>query len=150
MAVVKRSALVMHSVSEMYQLINDVLSYPKFLPGCTDSKIIEHTHEYMQASLLVSKAGIQKWFTTRNTLVENSKVIMELVDGPFKQLSGVWELVPLAEDACKVNLELDYEFSHGLMDIAFGKTFNTLTNNMVSSFTSRAKEVYGMAGVNIK
>jgi ribosome-associated toxin RatA of RatAB toxin-antitoxin module len=143
MAVIKRSALVMHSVSEMYHLINDVLAYPKFLPGCADSKIVDQNNESMQAALLVSKAGINKWFTTHNTLVENSKVIMELVDGPFKQLSGVWELIPLSDEACKIKLELDYEFSNGFIDLAFGKIFDSLTANMVSAFTSRAKEVYG-------
>lgn len=142
MAVVKRSALVMHSVSDMYHLINDVLSYPKFLPGCADSKILHHDQESMQASLLVSKAGITKWFTTKNSLVKDNKVHMELVDGPFKRLKGFWELVPLSDEACKVILELEYEFSNQLTEIAFGKIFNNLTTNMVSAFTTRAKEVY--------
>ncbi|MBL4774172.1 MAG: ubiquinone-binding protein, partial [Alcanivoracaceae bacterium] len=34
MPVISRSALVMHSVEEMFQLINDVVSYPQFLPDC--------------------------------------------------------------------------------------------------------------------
>ncbi len=142
MPAISRSALVMHSAAQMYELINEVMSYPEFLPGCSDSKIIETTEQKMVASLLVSKGGIQKWFTTENTLVPNQKIIMNLKDGPFSRLTGFWQLTPLSEEACKVSLELEYEFSSRLLDVAFGKIFDTLMNNMVSAFTNRAKEVY--------
>ncbi len=144
---ISRSALVMHSVEEMYDLINDVASYPKFLPDCIDSKIVSQTDTSMTASLLVSKGGVKKWFTTENSLVANSNVVMNLVDGPFKQLTGGWKLTALSDEACKIELALDYEFSSKLFDLAFGKVFNQLANNMVQAFTGRAKEVYGTHGI---
>jgi ribosome-associated toxin RatA of RatAB toxin-antitoxin module len=133
----------MYSVEQMYNLINDVVSYPRFLPDCVDSKIVSESDTAMTASLLVSKGGVKKWFTTENTLLNNSKVVMNLVDGPFKKLTGGWVLTPLSEEACKIELALEYEFSSKIFDLAFGKVFNQLANNMVKSFTSRAKEVYG-------
>lgn len=140
---ISRSALVMHSVEDMYRLINDVSSYPKFLPDCSDSKIIARNETSMTAALLVSKNGFKKWFTTENTLVINQEVKMNLVDGPFKQLIGGWRLTALADDACKIELNLDYEFSNKMFDLAFGRVFNNLANNMVQAFTLRAKHVYG-------
>lgn len=140
---ISRSALVMHSVEDMYRLINDVMSYPKFLPDCSDSKIIAQDEQSMTAALLVSKSGLKKWFTTENTLVTNQEVKMNLVDGPFKQLVGGWKLTALSDDACKIELNLDYEFSNKMFDLAFGRVFNHLANNMVQAFTSRAKQVYG-------
>ena len=127
----------------MYTLINDVLAYPQFLPDCSDSKIIEQSDAAMTAALKVSKGGINKWFTTENTLVENQRVELNLVDGPFNQLKGTWELTPLSDEACKISLNLDYEFSNKMFDIAFGRVFNHIANNMVQAFTQRAKEVYG-------
>jgi len=143
MPAISRSALVMHSVEDMYSLINDVLAYPTFLPDCSDSKIISQDEHSMTASLLVSKGGLKKWFTTKNTLVSNQQVQLNLVDGPFKKLVGSWHLTALSEEACKVNLELEYEFSSKMFDLAFGRVFNSLVNNMVQAFTNRAKEVYG-------
>jgi len=140
---ISRSALVMHSVEDMYHLINDVLAYPKFLPECSDSKIISQDEHGMTAAILVSKGGLKKWFTTENTLVTNQEVRMRLVDGPFKQLVGGWTLTALADDACKIELNLDYEFSNKMFDLAFGRVFNSLANNMVQAFTQRAKAVYG-------
>ena len=141
---ISRSALVMYSVDQMFQLINDVLAYPQFLPDCSNSKIISEDENTVTASLLVSKAGLKKWFTTKNTHISNQQVKLELVDGPFNMLQGHWLLTPLSEDACKVSLELEYEFSNKMFDLAFGRVFNHLTNNMVQAFTQRAKDVYGM------
>lgn len=142
---ISRSALVMYSVDQMFQLINDVLAYPLFLPDCSNSKIIAEDDHSVTAALLVSKAGLKKWFTTKNTLISNEQVQLELVDGPFNKLYGRWLLTPLSEEACKVSLELEYEFSNKMFDIAFGRVFNHLTNNMVQAFTQRAKEVYGVS-----
>ena len=134
----------MYSVEQMFQLINDINAYPKFLPDCSDSKIISEDEDSVTASLLVSKAGIKKWFTTKNTHISNEQVKIELVDGPFNKLHGYWLLKELSEDACKVSLELEYEFSNKMFDIAFGRVFNHLTNHMVQAFTQRAKEVHGV------
>jgi len=141
---ISRSALVMYSAEQMYQLINDVLAYPQFLPDCSNSKIISQDESSVTASLLVSKAGLKKWFTTKNTLVSNQQVTLTLVDGPFNRLQGHWLLTPLSEEACKVSLELEYEFSNRMFDLAFGRVFNHMTNNMVQAFTQRAKQVYGV------
>jgi len=133
----------MYSVDQMYNLINDVESYPQFLPDCIDSKVVSQNDDSMTASLLVSKGGMKKWFTTENTLLLNSQVDMKLVDGPFKKLTGGWNLTVLSDDACKIELALEYEFSSKIFDLAFGRVFNQLANNMVQAFTTRAKEVYG-------
>lgn len=140
---ISRSALVMHSVEDMYYLINDVIAYPKFLPNCSDSKIVAQDEHSMTAAILVSKGGLKKWFTTQNVLISNQEVKMNLVDGPFKSLVGGWQLKALSDDACKIELTLDYEFSNKMFDLAFGRVFNNLANNMVQAFTERAKEVYG-------
>ncbi len=141
---ISRNALVMFSVEQMYQLINDVLAYPEFIPDCGGSKIVEENENEVTASLLVSKGGLIKWFTTKNTLVSNEEIQMTLVDGPFKQLVGRWQLTKLSDEACKISLHLEYEFSSKVFDLAFGRVFNGIANNMVQAFTQRAKEIYGV------
>jgi len=137
-----RSALVAFSAEQMYDLVNDVHRYPEFLPGCSDSAIIESTSDKMVASVDVSKVGVSKRFTTSNQLISNQAILMNLVDGPFKVLTGGWYFTSLDEQACKVELKLEFEFSSKIIEMAFGKIFSELTNNMVGAFTKRAKEVY--------
>ncbi|NOH98057.1 SRPBCC family protein [Vibrio sp. 99-70-13A1] len=139
---VTRSALVSFSADQMFNLVNDVARYPEFLPGCSGSRVIESSETSMVASVDVSKAGISKTFTTSNSLTQGAMIMMELVDGPFKKLQGGWHFTPLDEQACKVELKLEFEFSSRMIEMAFGKVFNELTGNMVSAFTQRAKQVY--------
>ncbi|GAA0498704.1 type II toxin-antitoxin system RatA family toxin [Tatumella terrea] len=142
MAQISRSALVPFSAEKMYQLVNDVDAYPQFLPGCTGSRIIDSSENQMTASVDVSKAGISKTFTTLNTLTNNQRIHMQLVEGPFRKLSGGWQFFALGDDACKVELSLDFEFTNMLVEMAFGRVFKELANSMVQAFTIRAKEVY--------
>ena len=143
MPTISRSALVMYSVDQMYQLINDIPAYPNFLPDCNDSRVIRQDDQSVTAALLVSKGGLSKWFTTKNTLISNEKIHLSLVNGPFKKLEGYWLLTALSDDACKVSLELEYEFSNKLVSLAFGKVFGHFSNSLVQVFTQRAKEIYG-------
>lgn len=139
---VHRSALVAHSAQSMFDLVNDVEAYSEFLPGCTESRIISQSDNTMKASLLVAKAGVKQWFTTENVLEPATRINMQLVDGPFKRLSGGWTFSALSESACKIELDLEFEFSNKLIEMAFGKIFNSLTASMVTAFTERAKVVY--------
>jgi len=128
----------------MYTLVNDVDGYPQFLPGCTGSRILEQSPDSMIAAVDVSKAGISKTFTTRNTLFSNQRIDTQLVDGPFRKLAGGWIFTSLSPEACKVELNLDFEFTNKLIELAFGKIFKELAGSMVQAFTKRAKEVYGV------
>lgn len=139
---ISRTALVPYSAEQMYQLVNDVESYPQFLPGCSGSRVLDESDSQMMAAVDVSKAGISKTFTTRNILVSNKSIMMQLVDGPFRKLMGGWRFTPLGDDACRIEFQLDFEFTNKLIELAFGRIFKELASNMVQAFTLRAKEVY--------
>ncbi|WP_333608133.1 type II toxin-antitoxin system RatA family toxin [Arsukibacterium sp.] len=140
---IERSALVFYSAQQMFELVNKVPAYPEFLPGCSAASIVSQTEQDMVATLQVSKAGISHAFTTRNTMYPYQRIDMQLVDGPFKQLQGGWQFQALGDNACKVILKLDFEFSNRIIQFAFGKIFAELAAAMVNAFTERAKQVYG-------
>lgn len=139
---INRSALVMFSAQQMFDLVNDVDRYPEFLPGCHGSQVLESSEGQMIARVDVSKAGIRKSFTTVNTLIPGQAIRMQLESGPFRRLTGGWTFTALDEQACKVELSLDFEFSSPLVAAAFGRVFNELCQNMVQAFCQRAKVVY--------
>lgn len=142
MASIKRSALVRFTPQQMYDLVNDVESYPEFLPGCAETKLLESSDEHMKASLKISKGGFSKWFTTRNELTAPSQIIIHLVDGPFKQLEGHWDFEAVGDDACRVTLQMEFSFNSFLMEKTFGMVFSQIATNFVNVFTERAKVVY--------
>ena len=143
MHTISRSSLVMYSSEEMYQLVNDVMQYPLFLPNCTGAEVLYSDAHRMQAALEVSKLGAHYRFVTENTLIPNSSIRLTLVKGPFKHLEGEWTFTRLDETACKIMFNLNFAFKNKLTEILFGKIFNDLAGSMVHCFSERAKVVYG-------
>jgi ribosome-associated toxin RatA of RatAB toxin-antitoxin module len=142
MATVKRSALVPYSANAMYRLVNDVESYPQFMDGCTSVDLIEHTDQLMRATLFLKKAGMEVSFTTRNQLVADTSIQMILQDGPFKTFNGLWQFKPLSDCACKLTLNLEFEFkSRTLARLATGM-FSGVSNNLVDALCKRADQIY--------
>lgn len=139
---VDRSALVPYSAEQMYELVNDVLSYPEFLPGCVGSRIISKTETTQEAAIDVAKVGIKKTFSTRNKMIPGREIDLELLEGPFKSLKGHWDFIPLSDDASKVVFHLEFEFNNPLLDFAFNKIFSELMGSLVQAFIKRAKEIY--------
>jgi len=143
MAHVNKSALVPYSAEQMYKLVDNVEAYHKFLPWCSESHEIERENDVVVGSVTIAKGGVNKKFTTKNILQKNKMIEIHLVDGPFKHLHGYWRFDVLKKDACKVSLELEYEFSSRILSLVVGPVFNQVANTMVDSFVKQAKVVYG-------
>jgi len=139
---IKRSALVMHSSDRMSAIVNDVASYPQFLPWCSSAVILDESSDFMLASIEVKKGAVKQSFTTRNDLSIEGRILMDLVEGPFSHLKGVWDFIHLKDSACKVELTLDFELKRNIAKVAFGPVFNQAANSMVDAFCERANQVY--------
>ena len=139
---IKRSALIAHSDQQMFELVNDIEAYPKFMNGCVGSAVISRTQEELVARLDLSRMGMNYSFTTRNVLVEPTSMEMQLVDGPFERLNGLWLFEPLSSHACKVSLELTFAFKSMLVAKAAEKWFESIANELVDGVCKRAKSIY--------
>ncbi len=140
---VQRTALVMHSDQAMFDLVNDVASYPQFMQGCQTAEVFEHTEQQMVARLDLKKGGVKTSFMTRNRLQAPSEIEMNLEDGPFKSLKGVWRFKSLTPQACKVSLDLEFEFNSMAVGLAASKLFSSMANDLVDSLCRRADQIYG-------
>ena len=140
---VQRSALVPYSSAQMYALINDIESYPQFLPWCRSAGIHERGDNQLTASIKLHKSGISKTFRTRNTLQVDQRIDMQLVDGPFKSLDGSWEFTQLGDTGCKIILDIRFDLDNRIMSFAFGAVFEEICNSLVDAFSNRARSVYG-------
>lgn len=140
---IKRQALVAFSAEKMFDLVNDVASYPDFLPWCSQAKILESTDAQMLAEVTVSGGGFSKSFTTRNHLTKPSDIIMEHVDGPFKSLKGHWRFVSLSDEGCRIELDMSFELDGGVKAMLFGVVFNKIADKLVDAFSQRARDLYG-------
>ena len=125
MPLISRNALVPYDVAEMYQLVADIETYPEFLPWCRSTEVISRTGEEVQACIEIAKGALNKSFTTINRLQTNKMIEMRLLKGPFKHLQGYWRFDALKNSqACKISLDLDFEFESKLIGLAVGPISN--------------------------
>ena len=143
MTVIRKSALVPYSADEMYALVADIESYGQFLPWCGGTRVLQREPEAITASIAIAYRGVHKSFTTRNQLDPGRGMELKLVDGPFRHLVGHWRFEPLDDQACKVSLDLDFEFSNRLIAFAVGPVFESIANSLVDSFRQRAEALHG-------
>ncbi|MCE7031306.1 type II toxin-antitoxin system RatA family toxin [Lysobacter sp. GX 14042] len=131
---IRRSALVEHSVERMFELVNDIPAYPRRFSWCDAAQVLEHGPGRMVARLDLGLGALRTWFTTENTLDPPHRIDMQLVDGPFRRLSGLWEFHALDESACRVTLTLNFEPTVRLLAPALAVGFQGLADRMVDDF----------------
>ena len=140
---VSRSSLLPYSAENMYDVVADVRSYPGFLNWCDNMEIISETSEEVIAKLIISYGKLDFSFTTRNKMVKNESIQMSLVDGPFSRLSGIWTILKLDDNACKVSLEMEFAFDNPITQKLFGRVFQKIISAQLDAFQKRAEQLYG-------
>lgn len=152
---VKKSVLLWYSCHEMYELVTDIPSYPKFLPWCERAEVIRQDADSMTGRLHLSYAGVRQAFTTRNRHDPDRAVIVELVDGPFSTLEGSWQFKPIGTpsantsegtpgpSACRIEFELRYAFASRALEMVVSPVFDRIANTLVDAFVRRAEQVHG-------
>lgn len=136
---VKRSALVAQPPSRLFALINDIESYPQFLPWCTRARVESRSEREIVATIGVKRGPFNGEFTTRNELEPDRRILMHLVSGPFSLLEGQWLLAPIGADGCRVELTMRFAFKSALSGMLFEHQFAETVGSLVDAFVSRSR-----------
>jgi ribosome-associated toxin RatA of RatAB toxin-antitoxin module len=142
---VARSAIVPHSAAQLYALVEDIESYPRFLPWCVGAEVKQRDPGATLATLTVGVHGAKRSFTTRNRNQPPEAIDLQLVEGPFRRFAAAWRFQPLGAEACKVEFSMEYEFASRALAALLQPLFAKMADGMVDAFTRRADEIYGHA-----
>jgi len=139
---VRRSAFLPYTAAQMYGLVTDVERYPEFLPWCTSATILADEGDQATVKLGLSSGFARASFTTRNRMVPDRSVTMNLVDGPFDLLEGRWDFTPIRDAGTRADLHVRFS-THGLIGaLALGPAFEGICNHLVDAFARRARQVF--------
>jgi len=138
-----KQVTVPYTAGQMYELVNDINAYSKFIPLCVSSEVHEEQDHKLRATIKIAKGKIGFGFTTVNTMEKGRSISMNLENGPFKALKGVWRFTPTGTHECIISLHFDFEFSNKLLGVALGGLFKQLCDSMVDSFRKEAAIRYG-------
>lgn len=134
-----RTSLVARSPEVVYRLVEDIESYPQFVPGCTSAEVLERNEHMVVARLAVRRGPLRTQFTTRNRLDPGHSVQMQLIDGPFKVLEGSWNFTPVASNGCRIEFKLRFQFSSVWKSALFEPLFEEAQAELVRAFVARAQ-----------
>ena len=140
---VARSAIIEHTASAVYAIVEDIETYPEFLPWCYAAEVHERRPGRTIATLTVGMRAIRQSFTTENSNRPGEAIELHLVKGPFKKFSAAWHFTPLGEHAAKIEFSMEYEFSSRTLGRALEPLFDKIADTMVSAFSRRADQMYG-------
>jgi len=118
-----KQVTVPYTAEQMYDLINDINAYSTFIPLCTSSEVHEELNHKLRATIKIAKSKIGFGFTTVNTMEKGRSIAMNLENGPFKTLKGIWQFTLLGKDECIISLHFDFDFSNKLLGVALGGLF---------------------------
>ena len=139
MPIVRKSAIVPHACETMFDMVDRVEDYPRFLPWCAGAKVLERGDEVTRARIDIDYHGLTSHFTTRNIKRRPHTMSLELIEGPFMSFSGQWRFEPLGANGCRVELAVDYAFSNRALDIALAAMFGHVLESLVDGFVARAE-----------
>jgi len=143
MPTVRKSAIVPHSCETLFDLVDDVEEYPRFLPWCAKATVLERSDSVTRARIDVDFHGLKTHFTTRNGKQRPHAMVLAFVDGPFDSFSGSWHFTALGKQGCRVELVLDYALSAGPLQPLLSPIFGQIAGTMVERFVERADQVRG-------
>lgn len=135
---ISRSAIVERSAEDLYALVEDIESYPEFLPWCAGAQVRERAPGRTVATLTVGVRGVRQSFTTENTNRPGRSIEMRLLEGPFRRFAAGWRFTPLEAQAAKIEFHLEYEFANRLAARALEPLFEHIADSMVAAFSRRA------------
>ncbi|MEO8385437.1 MAG: type II toxin-antitoxin system RatA family toxin [Betaproteobacteria bacterium] len=145
MPLVEKSALVPHTATEMFALVDAVEKYPEFLPWCGATQLHSRDDKITVATIEINYHGIRQSFTTENSKQPAASMHITLREGPFKELDGLWQFTALGASGCKVALRMDYSFANSVLEAAVGPVFGLIASTMIERFVMRADAIYGSA-----
>ena len=145
---IDRTVIVPYSAADMYALVDDIAGYPDFLPWCSSADV-RRDGDTVEATLHIAYRGFRTAFATRNLHTPSSVIEMRLASGPLSTLSGQWHFIPIEEQRCRIEFNLQYEFSNRLLGAALAKIFAAVFDHFVDYFIERAREKYRKISIEI-
>ena len=125
-------------------LILDIDNYNKFLPWCTNSKVISkkitnNTVEII-ADLEIGYSFVKDIYTSHVKYdINKKKIVVNAIDGPLKILENIWTLKKIHSNKCEVNFLINLELNNKILNKMLEKMFNIGFNKILKSFEKRAE-----------
>jgi len=132
-----------YSCEQLFDLAADVESYPEYLPGWTNARILESTGNRLRVEQRLGLKPFMRAFVTTVVLDRPEIISIHSDDAPFRFLQIEWRFEPAGPGQCTVSLEFNYQMRVGLVERMAAVLFEQASPEIIKRFGRRAHRLYG-------
>lgn len=125
------------------KLILDIDEYKKFLPWCSDSRIVSKKENDKNidiiADLEIGYSFAKDIYTSSVNFDKVKKIIIvKSIKGPLKNLENIWSLKKISNNQCEVSFSINLELQNFLLNKMLTSMFDIGFDKILKSFENRA------------
>ena len=136
---------VPHVPDRMFDLVNDLEDYPRFLPNVADMEVKRDSGakgDVRYARMTLAFGPITQGYTSRVVLdAEALTIDAKATDGPFQHLVSQWRFEPEASGT-RVHFEIDFKISNPLIAAVAEPAFAAKQREIMDAFVAEADRRY--------
>lgn len=123
---------------DLFNLVADVESYPKFIKGCKALTIEAKTAQGFRAKVTAGMGVFGGSYTCDVVLTPYSQICVEYIEGPFQHLKNLWSFEDLGHQQTRVTFDIAFAFSSAVQQFFMEGVFAGLAKDVMLSFEKEA------------
>ena len=137
MKTIKRSFKIQDAHHSIYSIVADIEQYPKFLPWCESSEIIQSHEDIVVAKLCLNIFGFRTSITTENQMQKSENIKMTLKSGPFRKFNASWFFEPQSVSTTQVTYVMNYQLINPIVERIIEKNIDSFVDQLMESFAKK-------------
>ncbi|HEY4199630.1 MAG TPA: type II toxin-antitoxin system RatA family toxin [Devosiaceae bacterium] len=137
---------VPHLIDRMFDLVNDLEDYPRFVPNCKDMQVKRDDAaggDVRFARMTIQFGPVTQAYTSRVTANRADRTISaKALDGPFSYLDSKWTFEPEGEGT-RIRFDIDFKIANPLIASVAEQAFAAKQDQIMDAFVDEANRRYG-------
>ena len=137
---------VPHLVDRMFDLVNDLESYPRFVPNCKDMQVKRDQGaggDVRFAKMTIQFGPVTQAYTSRVEADRSAHtIIAKAVDGPFAYLDSKWTFEPEGTGT-RIRFDIDFKISNPMIATVAESAFAAKQDQIMDAFVDEADRRFG-------
>ncbi|MEO6395504.1 MAG: type II toxin-antitoxin system RatA family toxin [Devosia sp.] len=137
---------VPHVPERMFDLVNDLEAYPRFIPNCRQMEVKRDSGaagDVRYARMTIKAGPFTQSYTSRVEADPKARTIVaKAVDGPFAYLDSKWSFEPEGEGT-RIRFDLDFKIANPLIAVAAEPAFAGKQDEIIDAFVDEANRRFG-------
>lgn len=132
-----------YSPQQVFDLVSDIESYPKFIPHVLSAKILKRTGNTLWVDQQVKLKMLKLRFTTRAEFEPPARLTVICADSPFGTFTETWTFDAAPSGGTQLGCRTEFDLRSGMMRTILSAAFAEIQRPTMRAFQQRAARLYG-------